>query len=133
MLCKHREQQGLGDQINIDLTYSVHFNLAVQYQKNQLYSEALNTYSLIVRNKQYAQSGRLRVNMGNIYYEQNKMSLAIKMYRLALDQIPNTGKDLKYKIVRNIGNAYVKIGQYQDAIAYVLIARKTFSVHHLLL
>ena len=36
--------------------------------------------------------------------------------RLALDQIPNTGKDLKYKIVRNIGNAYVKIGQYQDAI-----------------
>jgi len=116
MLCKHREQQGLGDQINIDLTYSVHFNLAVQYQKNQLYTEALNTYSLIVRNKQYAQSGRLRVNMGNIYYEQNKLSLAIKMYRLALDQIPNTGKDLKYKIVRNIGNAYVKIGQYQDAI-----------------
>eukprot|EP00667_Euglena_gracilis_P001691 EG_transcript_1689 len=116
MLCKHREQQGLGDQINIDLTYSVHFNLAVQYQKNQLYTEALNTYSLIVRNKQYAQSGRLRVNMGNIYYEQNKLSLAIKMYRLALDQIPNTGKDLKYKIVRNIGNAYVRIGQYQDAI-----------------
>ena len=52
-----------------------------RYQKNQLYTEALNTYSLIVRNKQYAQSGRLRVNMGNIYYEQNKLSLAIKMYR----------------------------------------------------
>jgi len=117
LLCKHREQQGLGDQINIDLTYSVHFNLAVQYQKNQLYTEALNTYSLIVRNKQYAQSGRLRVNMGNIYYEQNKISLAIKMYRLALDQIPNTGKELRFRVVRNIGNAYVRIGQYADAIA----------------
>lgn len=35
-----------------------------------MYAEALNTYSLIVKNKQYPQSGRLRVNMGNIYYEQ---------------------------------------------------------------
>ena len=31
MLCKQREQNGLQDQINIDLTYSVCFNLANQY------------------------------------------------------------------------------------------------------
>ena len=137
-----------------------------------MYLEALNAYSLIVKNKQYAQSGRLRVNMGNIYYEQKKYSAAIKMYaakqhntaaaqqqptqqctaantaaaatqqqqhntanhpthalspspavhthhryRMALDQIPNTGREIRYKIMRNIGNAFVRLGQFQDAIA----------------
>ena len=117
LLCKQREQNGLADQINIDLTYSVCFNLANQYHASGLYSDALNTYSLIVRNKQYAQSGRLRVNMGNIYYEQKKYPAAIKMYRMALDQIPNTGREVRYKIMRNIGNAFVRLGQFQDAIA----------------
>jgi intraflagellar transport protein 88 len=115
-LCKQREQLGLGDQINVDLTYAVHFNLAVMYHRNGLYTEALNTYSLIVRNKQYAQSGRLRVNMGNIYAEQKKYLLAIKMYRISLDEIPASDKALRYKIMRNIGNAFVKMGQYKDAI-----------------
>ena len=125
MLCKQREAAGLVDQINIDLTYSVCFNLANQYHANKQYTEALNTFSLIVKNKQYAQSGRLRVNvcsrqaqpsklrlpcelalcitptpitalqMGNIYYEQKKYSAAIKMYRMALDQIPNTGREIR--------------------------------------
>ena len=82
-LCKKREEHGLADQINIDLTYSVCFNLANQYHLCGMYLEALNAYSLIVKNKQYAQSGRLRVNMGNIYYEQKKYSAAIKMYAAA--------------------------------------------------
>jgi intraflagellar transport protein 88 len=115
-LCKFRESQGLGDQINLDLTYSICFNLANAYYHNKMYEEALNTYQLIVKNKQYPQSGRLRVNMGNIYYEQKKYPQAIKMYRMALDQIPSTGKELRYKIIRNIGNAFVKLGQFQDAI-----------------
>jgi intraflagellar transport protein 88 len=116
-LCKRREENGLADQINIDLTYSVCFNLANQHHCCGMYTEALNAYSLIVKNKQYAQSGRLRVNMGNIYYEQKKYSSAIKMYRMALDQIPNTGREIRYKIMRNIGAAFVRLGQFQDAIA----------------
>jgi intraflagellar transport protein 88 len=115
-LCKQREQLGLGDQINIDLTYAVHFNLAVQYHRHQLFTEALNTYSLIVRNMQYPQSGRLRVNMGNIYAEQKKYLLAIKMYRMTLEEIPSAGKELRFKIMRNIGNAFVRMGQYKDAV-----------------
>lgn len=95
-LCKKREEHGLADQINIDLTYSVCFNLANQHHCCGMYLEALNAYSLIVKNKQYAQSGRLRVNMGNIYYEQKKYSAAIKMYRMALDQIPNTGREIRF-------------------------------------
>merc|ERR1719163_300133 len=121
-LCKHREQHGLVDQMNLDLTYASCFNLANSYHLNGMYDEALHTYSLIVKNKQYPQSGRLRVNMGNIYYEQKKYTNAIKMYRMALDQIPNTGKEVRCKIQRNIGNSFVRLGQFQDAIqSYELI------------
>ncbi|KAJ3118570.1 Intraflagellar transport protein 88 [Phlyctochytrium bullatum] len=115
-LTKQREQAGLGDQINLDLTYCVMFNLASQYHGSKLYQEALNGYSVIVKNKMFNQSGRLRVNMGNIYFEQQKYSQAVKMYRMALDQIPSTNKDIRLKIMRNIGNAFVKMGQFQDAI-----------------
>lgn len=110
-----REQLGLADQINADLTYAVHFNLAVQYQNHQLYTEALNMYNLIIRNSQFPQAGRLRVNMGNIYAAQKKYLLAIKMYRMCLDETTNGGKELRYKLFRNIGNAFVKMGLYRDA------------------
>lgn len=70
----------------------------------------------IVKNKQYPQSGRLRVNMGNIYFEQKKFTNAIKMYRMALDQIPATAKEIRFKIMRNIGLSFVRMGQYQDAL-----------------
>ncbi|KAJ3102294.1 Intraflagellar transport protein 88 [Phlyctochytrium planicorne] len=115
-LSKQREQAGLGDQINLDLTYCVLFNLASQYHASKLYQEALNGYAVIVKNKMFNQSGRLRVNMGNIYFEQQKYSQAVKMYRMALDQIPNTNKEIRLKIMRNIGNTFVKMGQFQDAI-----------------
>ena len=38
---------------------------------------------------------RLRINIGNIYFEQKKYLQAIKMYRMALDQIPNAQMDLR--------------------------------------
>jgi intraflagellar transport protein 88 len=119
-LVKHREANNLADQINYDLTYAVWFNLANAYQQNGMMEESLNTYTLIVKNKQYPQSGRLRVNMGNIYFAQKKYPLAIKMYRMAIDQIPSKNEDdhkeIRFKIFRNIGNAFVRLGQFQDAI-----------------
>ena len=44
----------------------------------------------------HATTGRLRVNMGNIYFEQKKYPQAVKMYRMALDQIQNVHKDVRY-------------------------------------
>jgi intraflagellar transport protein 88 len=70
LLCKHRDKNGLSDQINFDLTYATCFNLAHQYHCNGHLTEALATYGIVVKNKQYPQAGRLRVNMGNIYYQQ---------------------------------------------------------------
>jgi intraflagellar transport protein 88 len=73
-------------------------------------------YKAIVKNRDYPQAGRLRVNIGNIMFDQKKYPQAIKEYRMALDQIPATSKDLRFKIFRNIGNSFVKLGQFQDAI-----------------
>lgn len=54
--------------------------------------------------------------MGNIYAEQRKYPQAIKMYRMALDQIPDQHKAVRLKILQNIGAVFVKMGQYADAI-----------------
>lgn len=129
-LSKHLEQSGLKDQINADLKYSVAFNLAVQYESNRLHTEALNTYSLIVKNRYYLNAGRLRVNMGNIYYRDKKYTLAIKMYKMALDRIPNNNKETRFKIMRNIGHALVSVGQYQEAVqVYEAIMEEFPDIH----
>lgn len=114
---KHCETQALADLVNIDLTYAVLFNLAHVYHLNGLWKEALQAYTPLVKNKQYTQGGRLRVNMGNIYFEQQQFPAAIRMYRMALDQIPNTSKEVRHKIKRNIGAAQLRLGHYQDAAA----------------
>jgi intraflagellar transport protein 88 len=94
-LCKFREESNLEN--NIDLTYCVSFTLARMYHANGMFTESLDTYSQIVKNSAYIQSGRLRVNMGNIYFQQKKYPLAIKMYRMALDPImPQVYNDLRY-------------------------------------
>jgi len=48
-----REQTGSLDQVNIDLTFYVFYNLANMYHANNLYTEALNSYTIILKNKQY--------------------------------------------------------------------------------
>ncbi|XP_064596903.1 intraflagellar transport protein 88 homolog isoform X2 [Liolophura sinensis] len=116
VLVRQREQLSVGDQINLDLTYSVLFNLANQYAANEMFAEALNTYQVIVKNKMFSNAGRLKVNMGNIYFRQRNYQKAVKMYRMALDQVPNTHKEMRTKIMQNIGIVFVKMGQYNDAI-----------------
>jgi intraflagellar transport protein 88 len=111
-----RESTGSLDQVNIDLTFYVFYNLANMYHANNLYQEALNSYMIILKNKQYPQASRLRVNMGNIYFEQGKFPLAIKMYNMALDSTAQTNKEMKLKIKRNIAIAYVKLGMFGRAI-----------------
>mgnify|MGYP001323275882 CR=1 FL=1 len=112
-----RENSDTADQISPDLTFSVLFNLALQYQNNSMPQEALSNYTQIVKNKQHPQGGRLRVNMGNIYFQQKNYSMAIKMYRMALDRIPKSSSELRFKIMRNIGHAFVKLGKFSEAIS----------------
>lgn len=115
-LIRMQEQAGLGDQHNMDLTYSVLlgffyncrngiysiyvnsqvlFTLANQYAANEQYTEALNTYQLITKNRMFSNAHRLKVNMGNIYFKQKQYQQAVKMYRMALDQVPSSQKNLR--------------------------------------
>lgn len=45
--------------------------------------QALREFGAIVKNKQYPQAGRLRANMGNIYYEQVPIVSLIYIGRLS--------------------------------------------------
>ncbi|CAH0385131.1 unnamed protein product [Bemisia tabaci] len=114
-LIRMQEQAGLSDSHNLDLTFLVLFNLACQYASNKMYTEALNTYQVITRNRMFTNANRLKVNMGNIYVHLGQYQKAIKMYRMALDQVPNTHKDLRVRIMHNIGILFVKLGQFDDA------------------
>ncbi|XP_027020138.1 intraflagellar transport protein 88 homolog isoform X1 [Tachysurus fulvidraco] len=116
VLLRQREQSGTADHINLDLTYSVLFNLANQYANNDMNTEALNTYQVIVKNKMFNNAGRLKVNMANIYFKQKNYPMAIKFYRMALDQISNAHTEMRIKIMQNIGVAFIRMGQYSDAI-----------------
>ncbi|XP_014823004.1 PREDICTED: intraflagellar transport protein 88 homolog isoform X2 [Poecilia mexicana] len=145
-LIRQREASGNTEHINLDLTYSgevikqgsnmatvaesistqlhsqyeqrkaVLLNLANQYANNEMYPEALNSYHVIVKNKMFTNAGRLKVNMANIYFKQKNYPKAIKFYRMALDQISNNHKELRIKIMQNIGVVFVRLGQYSDAI-----------------
>ena len=65
------------------------------YSKAGNYTEALNIYNLLTKNKIFQLAGRLKTNIGNIYFAQKSYLKAIKMYRMALDQIPPHNQELK--------------------------------------
>lgn len=84
-----------GIAVNSDLTFAVQFNLGIQYTRSGMFNEALNTFTTIVKNRSFANSGRIKLNIGNIYFLQGNFAKAIKFYRMALDQVANTHKDLR--------------------------------------
>lgn len=116
-LLRLRDQNGSSSFHNFDITFSVLFNLANIYAKSKMYVEALNTYAMMTKNKMFPNVNRLKVNMGNIYFELGHFTKAIKMYQMALDQVPGNQKELRLKISHNIGILFIKMGQYSDAAA----------------
>lgn len=54
--------------------------------------------------------------MGNIYFEQGKFDQSIKMYNMALDSTMQQNKEMKMKIKKNVGLAYVKQKKFGKAI-----------------
>lgn len=114
-LLRMKEQNGDAFTYNFELTYSVLFNIAESYTLNEMYAEALSTYSLITKNKKFPNVNRLKLNVGNIYFKLGKFSKAIKMYKMALDQVPRNQTELRLKITHNIGILFIKMGQYSDA------------------
>ncbi|KAH3755992.1 intraflagellar transport protein 88-like [Pelomyxa schiedti] len=110
---KHPEQ-------NIDLTYCAHFNLANQYHANKMHDEALRWYQHIAAHKRYAHVGRLRVNIGNVLYEQKKYAEAVQSYQMAVDSLPSSTGELQLKIQGNIANCWIHLGKFSEAAALLM-------------
>ncbi|XP_034464298.1 intraflagellar transport protein 88 homolog isoform X2 [Hippoglossus hippoglossus] len=113
-LVKQREKSGY--RINVDLSFTVLFNLANQFENNKMYPEALSTYRVMVKNRNCNYTGLLRLSMANIYVRQKNYPKAIKLYCKALDRTPNCHKKRRMKIKQNIGVVFVHMHQYPDAI-----------------
>lgn len=109
------EQSGHDDSHNFELTYSVLFTVAHQYVTNEMYTEALNMYKAITKNKVFQNGIRLKINIGNIYAQLGMYHDALKVYRWVLDRIPNTNKEFRIKILHNIGIVFVKMRKLDDA------------------
>ena len=116
-LNKQREKYALLDTVNHDLTYAILFNLANTYARCGQTTEALNTYQLIIRNKQYPHAQRLRVNVGNLYFQQGDYTQAVKAYRMCLDHLAAIGmREVRGRVMSNIAVCFLKLAQYHDAI-----------------
>lgn len=50
---------------------------------------------MIVKNRMFSNAHRLKINMGNIYFKQGHYQMAVKMFRMALDQVPSSQKNLR--------------------------------------
>ena len=74
------------------------FNLANQYEACEMFTEALSTYQSITKNKFLVHGAKVKINMGNIYLKQNQPTRAIKMYRMAMDQLANNNRDLRFSL-----------------------------------
>jgi len=77
-----------------------HWNTCVCVLRTSLYWQHLQYFWLKYERAQQSVMwliGRLKVNIGNIYFKQRMFAKAIKNYRMALDQIPNnTHAGMKY-------------------------------------
>ena len=108
------EDNDLEDHEYLRLKFSAHFNLALQLQKKGMYSDALEEYNSLVNIDNHSYAGRIRVNMGNIYAKQENYNDAIRMYKMAMDEIGDS-PTIQHQIYRNIGNCYIKLKKYQQA------------------
>uniref|UniRef100_A0AC35TTF4 TPR_REGION domain-containing protein n=1 Tax=Rhabditophanes sp. KR3021 TaxID=114890 RepID=A0AC35TTF4_9BILA len=130
MAVKLRENVPIDDPLNIDLTYLALFNLAQQYTASGMLNEALNTYQAITRNKMFPNAGKLKINIGNIYFRKKEYVKAIKYYRMALDQSGVLQQSMKVKLLNNIGVALIKLGKYESALEnfeYAMTEREDYG------
>lgn len=108
------------DYFNTELEFGIRLNLGLIYECLKQWDEAKQMYTEIVQQDDYYTPGiqyqRIRVNLGNIYYSQGEHKKAITEWKKAIDKISKENKELRANIMRNIANAYIKLGHFTDAI-----------------
>lgn len=115
-LRKYRKEHSLSSEGQVELLFAVCFNVASCYQMNDLLDESVNAYTQITKQREHPLAGRARINLGNIHYSQHDYPAAIKMYKMALDLLPQGDRTSIASVRCNIGNAYFRQGQLRDAV-----------------
>jgi len=117
LLRKRRHEHSLSS--GPEILNAAWFNLASAYEVNDMPDDAIKTYNYLVAQRGNPCAGRVRINMGNVHYRQKQYPTALKMYKMGLDQTNrNDDKSMAHKILRNIGNAYFRMGEIRDAVKY---------------
>ncbi len=92
------------------------FNLANQYGNNDMYTEALNTYQVIVKNKMFNNAGE---RISNVFYLRftPHWYKCVSNIRVCITAYPTIGR-LKV----NMANIYFKQKNYTKAIKFYRMA-----------
>lgn len=114
---RYLEKNELSDFLNVELQFSVGLNLASMYERNELWAEARGEYERVGSTKACENQFLTKINIGNIHFRCDDMQQAIKVYKMALDMAPQKYAALKYKIMKNIAHAYVRLKDYAEASA----------------
>ncbi|CAF2190201.1 unnamed protein product [Rotaria magnacalcarata] len=111
---RYRDEHNMSES-DVNLSGFVILNCANMFAKCGMKVEAMNLYNLILKNKLLPVHSRVRINIGNIFVSSKQYSKALKMYRMALDQISEQNVNLKMKVRQNISATHILMGQYAEA------------------
>ena len=108
------------DYFNAEMEFGLQLNIALIYEGLKMYEDARQMYLEIVQKENYYTPGimkdKIRINLGNLYYKQGDYQNAIKEWKKAVDKISKDNKEMRGLVLRNIANAHIKLGLYEDAI-----------------
>lgn len=120
MKCRSLEKylisQELAEFINTELYFSCSLNLATHFQKNGLTEEAFREYDSLLKTSSHPNNFLIRVNIGNLHFQEAEYCEAIKMYKMAVDMVPAHFEQVKFKIHKNVGRCHVQLREFPEAI-----------------
>ena len=105
---------------NAEMEFGIQLNLALIFEGLKMFEDAKQMYLEIVQKENYYTPGimfqKIRINLGNLYYNQGEYKKAITEWHKAVDKISKDNKEMRGSILKNIALAYIKLGSYNDAI-----------------
>lgn len=112
---KYLVAQELAEFVNTELYFSCSLNLATHFQKNGLTEEAFREYDSLLKASAHPNNFLVRVNLGNLHYQEGEYTAAIKMYKMAVDMVPAHFEQVKFKIHKNVGRCHVQLREFPEA------------------
>lgn len=106
---------------NVELDFGIKLNLALICQGLNHIEEAVHIYKDIlqlegIEGTKSIQHYRVRINLGNINFQQNNFKAAIVEYKKALNHITKENAELRANVLRNMAAAYIKLTDFDNSI-----------------